>query len=115
MATAPNAVRRAHAPRRIAGLITVGLLLALGLAGCGYPPISTSAFELAKALDNLCNLKATEQLPRARRMIDERTTAGELSAQEAKWLLDIVATAERGDWETATSRARRLLVDQQRE
>lgn len=114
MATEPNAFRRAHAPSRIGGLFTLGLLLAWGLAGCGYPSISTSAFELAKALDNLCNLKATEQLPQARRMIDEQTTAGALSPRESKWLLEIVKTAEEGNWEAAAAQTRRMLVDQQR-
>lgn len=114
MAIEPNAPLRTHAFRRLGGLIALGLFLACGLAGCGYPPISTAAFELAKALDNLCNLKATEQLPQARRIIDEQTTAGALSPRESKWLLEIVKTAEEGNWEAAAAQARRMLVDQQR-
>lgn len=81
--------------------------------GCGgYPPVSTEAFELAKAISNLCNARSAEQIPRARRIIDERHDAAAITPRERQFLIEILDVAERGDWDGAESQCRRLLADQ---
>ena len=49
-------------------------LLAPLTCGCGYPRVSPEAFELAKAVDNLCNLRDATQLPRAREIVKETSS-----------------------------------------
>lgn len=81
-------------------------------SGCGYPRVSPEAFELAKAVDNLCNLRDATQLPRAREIIIERHEAGDISNQELGWLSTILDQAEAGNWEAAMQSSRKLLLSQ---
>lgn len=82
------------------------------MSGCGYPRIQFEAYELAKALNTICNLKKQEQLPQFRDMVAQKQEAGELSAEEAEILLEILKIAEAGEWERARDEVRRLLLDQ---
>lgn len=83
------------------------------VAGCGrYPPVGHAAYELAESVAGVCNGRQEAQLPAARRLIADRHAAGLITRQEETYLLDIIERAERGDWERAERRARRLLLDQ---
>jgi hypothetical protein len=84
------------------------------VAGCGYPTVSRDAFEIAKAIDNVCNLKQKEKLPTAREIVSAKAKAGAITSREEKWFLAILDTADRGDWAAAAAEARRILTDQQR-
>jgi hypothetical protein len=89
-------------------------LLCLAVGGCGYPTISTEAFELAKAVDNVCNLRDRDQLPKAQALVESSHRDGTITAGERRILEKIVAQAESGNWERAASDVRRLLAAQQR-
>ncbi|MCO6456599.1 MAG: hypothetical protein J5I93_14975 [Pirellulaceae bacterium] len=99
---------------RTCALSSCLLLSAIALlAGCGrYPPVGSSAYELAESVAGVCNGRREAQLPAARQMIDNRQAAGLITSREASFLLEIIEQAERGDWERAERRARRLLLDQ---
>lgn len=84
----------------------------LAISGCGYPRIEFEAYELAKALNTICNLKKPEQLSLFRDVVEQKQAAGELSADEAEILLGILQIAEAGEWERARDEVRRLLLDQ---
>lgn len=97
------------------GLALLALtLVALTLvAGCGrYPPVGHAAYELAESVAGVCNGRQATQLPAARQLIADRQAAGLITRQEEGYLLDIIQQAERGEWERAERRARRLLLDQ---
>ena len=101
---ASTACRREH---------LVGMVLALVLTGCGgYPEVSPAAFELAKAVNSLCNARNAEQIPAAHAIITEKHTAGEITDEEQEMLNDILDLAAGGQWERAERNARRLLADQ---
>lgn len=97
--------------RRYLLCVVAGLLVLAG--GCGgYPEVSPAAFELAKAVVAVCNTRQPEQLDKARRIIQMRHEAGDISQREERYLGEILELAEAGRWERAETRARRLLRDQ---
>jgi hypothetical protein len=100
-------------PRRIsAAMLTTVALLWMPLAGCGYPRIDREAFELAKAVSNLCNRRDADRLPMARAQIDAACERGDISDAEHRYLIQIVVLAEQGRWERAERQSLRLLSDQ---
>ncbi|MCA9205662.1 MAG: hypothetical protein R3C99_00350 [Pirellulaceae bacterium] len=98
---------------RLVGLVlaTSGLLI---FAGCGYPKVSPAAFELSKAVDNLCNLRSSEQIAKARQLVREKSGSGEITDSEEQILTNILDMAEAGQWERAEQETRELLSDQTR-
>ena len=90
-----------------------GMLLVL-LVGCGgYPEVSPQALELAKAVDNLCNLQDASQIDQAREIVLNEHGAGAITEAEHSYLLNILDMAASGDWDAAQQESRRLLEDQQ--
>lgn len=88
--------------------------IAVVISGCHrYPEISPQAFELAKAVDNLCNLKNASQVPLARQKVDAELQAGNITEREHGWLMSLLETADAGAWEQASTEARKLLASQQ--
>lgn len=84
-------------------------------SGCGgYPPVSPEAYELAKLLDNACNVRQADQLPVFRKMVIDTHAAGDIDGKERTWLLSIADTAAAGEWDQAAAEIRRLLLDQNR-
>ncbi|MCL4203816.1 MAG: hypothetical protein KJ000_15045 [Pirellulaceae bacterium] len=94
-------------------LLCLGLLC-LAIGGCGHPRIGAEAFELAKAVDNVCNLRDRDQLPKAQALVETAHRDGTINAGERRILEKIVAQAESGDWERASDDVRKLLIAQQR-
>lgn len=78
----------------------------------GYGELSPKAYAYAKALYSICNLKDEKRLPKVESMIAESLKKGEISERERDWLQDVIDRARDGDWETALSRARRMMEDQ---
>lgn len=116
---APHGVNLSMAPRfDVSGkvrLIVIGWLagiLVTGISGCGYPKIGAPAYELARTLCTVCNLRQADQLAALEKLIAERETAHEITARESQFLERIVATANQGNWNQAEMEARRLLRDQ---
>lgn len=94
-------------------MLTSCVGLVIFAAGCrDYPAISHEAYELARGIDNICNLKDASQLPRVRSILQDRRQAGEISEHEHGWLVRLVDLAERGEWDAASTQARRMLVSQ---
>lgn len=92
----------------------LGSVLAVGFSGCHrYPEISPQAFELAKAVDNLCNLKNADQVPTARQKVDAELQAGHITEREHGWLMSLLDDAAAERWEQASTEARKLLASQQ--
>lgn len=94
-------------------MLSLCLSLLVLAAGCrDYPAISREAYELARGIDNVCNLKDASQLPRVRRILQERQQAGDITEREHDWLTKFVDLAERGEWDAASTQARRMLASQ---
>jgi hypothetical protein len=91
-----------------------GLLLALfaAIVGCGYGELSPRTYDYAKALYSICNRRDERRLDEFATLVGEDLRRGEISAQEADWLNDVVAQARGGHWEEANAAARQLLEDQ---
>jgi len=90
------------------------VMACLGWAGCQrYPEMSPRAFEIAKAIDNLCNLKNTDQIPNARQKVNTDLQSGLITDREHGWLMSVLDDAEAGNWEQASATARQLLTSQQ--
>lgn len=89
--------------------ITLILIL---LPGCGYPDVSGKTYEISKALYSACNRQSDEQLTKIESVISNAIESEEISAQESKWLNQIIKTARDGDWEAATAESRKLMEDQ---
>ncbi|MCA8982955.1 MAG: hypothetical protein R3C12_25705 [Planctomycetaceae bacterium] len=87
-------------------------LLAGLLLGCGYGAVSERTYEVAQALCNISNRQQAEKLPQVRKLIEESLEQQLLSQREADWLNEIVEDANRGNWEVAERKSRRMLQDQ---
>lgn len=90
----------------------VGVLSLALLAGCGYPTVSPTTYELSKALYSACNRRDETHLDRVAELVATHLESGEISEREAGWLNGAVATARDGDWKTAAATARQIMVDQ---
>lgn len=88
------------------------LFTLLYLPGCGYPEVSPKAYELAKALYSVSNLKREEGLNKIETLIDESLQTGEISEREAGFLTEIVEQCRSGEWDTAQRESRKLMEDQ---
>ena len=95
------------------GVCRSALLLALLVAGCSRGPVlSPEAYELAKAVDTLFNLREEPQLAKAREIIAGKRAAGTISEREQQLLTDLIEVAAGGNWDGAAQQCRRLLLDQ---
>ncbi|MDA7503376.1 hypothetical protein OAF42_04700 [Planctomicrobium sp.] len=90
-------------------MITLILIL---LPGCGYPEVSEKTYEITKALYSACNRQSDVQLAKIELIISNAREANEISAKEAKWLDQILMSAQEGGWESATAESRKLMEDQ---
>ena len=86
--------------------------LGLFVSGCGYGEVSPKAYEIAKALWSICERKDAERLDKVSELIAESEKAGEVTAEEAGWLRDIVEDGRDGDWDDAVEAAREMMSDQ---
>ena len=102
-------VRLRTASRRF---LLLGLLNLLFVVGCSYGEISGQAYEYAKALYSISNRQDSNRIAVIADRIREDTTAGQLTEQEANWLLAIVEDARQEDWQAAGRAARRMMEDQ---
>lgn len=93
-------------------LATIAAIALLTLNGCGYGPISSTGYEYAQALYSLSNRQSADRVDTVQAQIETAAESGELSAQEAEWLLDICEQCRDDDWESAQANARRMMVDQ---
>ena len=89
-------------------LICVCMLLGCG----GYDEISPQAYEYSKALYSICNRSDQARLEQFAAQLASAEEKQELTSTEAAWLNNIVATAQSGDWPSATKEARQLMEDQ---
>jgi hypothetical protein len=93
--------------------LLVAAALCVPVAGCGgYGAVSPVTYEYAKALYSITNRKAEDKLADVEAQITAASAAGKMSADEANWLMTIVADAKSGDWETANQAARQIMEDQ---
>ncbi len=97
--------------QRFAALIVLAVAT-WPLGGCGYPEVSPRAYEISQALYSVCNQKSAERLPVVEELIEKSLADGSLAEREGKWLNEIVAAGENGDWESAAREARRIMADQ---
>ena len=94
-------------------LLLISLLMLI--AGCGgYGEVSQPAYDFSKALYSIANRKAADKLDPVCEQITAACTAGELTEQEAGWLLQIATEAREGQWKSAMHKARRIMEDQVR-
>ena len=93
-------------------LLMAALTFALCVAGCGYGPVSPKAYEHAKAIYTLANMKAATAIEETEAAITADADAGLLSAQEAEWLADLCNDCRQGDWKNAQSAARKMMDEQ---
>ncbi|MCA9087164.1 MAG: hypothetical protein KDA90_00865 [Planctomycetaceae bacterium] len=97
-------------------LLVTGLLAYLVFAwmpGCHkYGDVSLGTYEHAQALYSICNRRDSERLKTFVDSLDKARARNEITERERKWLLDIVATAESGDWEAAAANAGRMMREQ---
>jgi hypothetical protein len=90
--------------------LAASLLLA---AGCGgYGEVSPAAYDFATALYSISNGRAADRLDEVNTLIEAARTRGELTANEASWLIAIVSDARSGDWAAAAKQSRRMIADQ---
>lgn len=96
------------------GSLICALLLGivLTICGCGYGKVSDKAYDYARALYTVCNLKSPQRLEKVELQLQQASADQDLSEQEKKWLLDIVSLAKRNQWDAAAKSARRMISDQ---
>ncbi|QDT69796.1 hypothetical protein MalM25_27370 [Planctomycetes bacterium MalM25] len=99
-------------PQRL--LLAFGLAALMTVAGCGYGPVSPTAYEYSKALYSLSNRQAADRIDSVQAQIDQSQEAGELPPHEADWLRDICDDCRAARWEQAQAAARRMMQDQVR-
>ena len=87
-------------------------VLAVVMAGCGYPEVSPKTYEIANALYSASNRQSAEHIDKAVAITEELLAAEEISEREAGWLKAIAEQARSGDWDGAAAEARSLIADQ---
>lgn len=87
-------------------------LLLLATVACGYAKIGPAAYELTVALDQAVERQNVEQIIKARELIEQRKSDGEISERDFEYLDQIIVAAERGDWADSRKKARNILKDQ---
>jgi hypothetical protein len=95
-------------------LIVAFCSLALALvAGCGSnPTLSQPAYQQAMALFNAVSRKDEAALSRLRDLITQARVDSKISTAEANLLLAVIENAQRGNWDSATARMRKLMERQ---
>ena len=96
-------------------VVLLALLVAIiiGTQGCGsYGEVSQLTFEHAKALYGACNSRQHDRLKACAAMVSEAESSHQISATEARYLRDIIATGNAEKWEDAQAMARQLMTDQ---
>lgn len=96
----------------VSRLVLMGSLLLVTTSGCGYGEVHPQAYQYSKALYSICNRQDAARLDRIVSGVQRDLAGGQLSEQEAEWLMDIVNKAQHGDWKRASQAARRIMVDQ---
>ncbi|MEO0529391.1 MAG: hypothetical protein AAF266_02315 [Planctomycetota bacterium] len=84
----------------------------VALVGCGYGKVSPQAYEHAKAIYTLANMKAAAAIDETEAAITADAKAGLITEEEAGWLTDLCDECRAGDWESAQSSARRMMDEQ---
>lgn len=81
---------------------SVILLLVVSLcSGCGQPKITPSNLRLTMALRTAVSAQNKDWLARCREQVEERKTAGTLSAEEYDRFQEIITQADDGAWQAA--------------
>ena len=93
-------------------LLSALLLPITTFVGCGYPEVSPTTYEYAKALVSITIRRASDQLQPIRAKVDSSLEQGDISDQEHKWLIEIIDAAASGTWADAAKSARRIMEDQ---
>lgn len=88
------------------------LCCCLPLAGCGYDEVGPHAYQLTISLDQALELKRTDQLQTAGKLLDEALAAGDITEREHDYLSAIVAQGLAGNWSEGRRECRKLLADQ---
>lgn len=98
-------------PAIIASLL---IIIGVGWYFFGYPKpkLSPSGYDHALALFSVCNRHDAIKLQQIEQLINDNLVAGTLQLNDANWLRKIIGHADRGDWELASTRLRRLLSQQ---
>ncbi len=107
-----------NSPRNFILVILVAVIVVGGIAWWltrpNYGEISEKGYDFAMALFSACNGKSIAKVEKIVGMIERSTTAGELSEQEAAWLMGIVRQALEGNWGSANAAIRVLMEEQAR-
>ncbi len=77
----------------------------------GYGEVSPQAYQFSKAVYSACLNQNDEHLDKIANLMGGDEGA-ELSDTERRWLADMIARAESGDWKSAARKARRMMEDQ---
>lgn len=93
-------------------LVLTGSLLLTMTSGCGDGEVRLQAYQYSKALYSICNRQDVARLDQIVSGVERDLASGQLSEQEAEWLMAIVNQAQHADWERASQTARSSLEDQ---
>ncbi|MEO1497258.1 MAG: hypothetical protein AAFV43_08925 [Planctomycetota bacterium] len=104
--------KRGGWPHLAQGHLTPCLLLSLVIGCGGYGVVSPAAYEHAKSLYTLANMRATDSLPAVEQGVSADAESGAVSAKEAAWLRAIVDDCRAGRWKEAQAAARQIMDDQ---
>lgn len=98
---------------KILGAVVLCSLVAfLSLRSSGYGEVSDKTYEIATAMYSVCNRQDAAKLASIDQLVQSVTADNSITFEEATMLREILAFAQAGDWQTATSEARRLMDDQ---
>ena len=87
--------------------------IALVTAGCGrYPHFSQRAYDISASLYNVCSQQRADKLGDLNQIVEDSLSDGQITADEAGWLSDVIAQAEAGDWQAARLESRTIMEDQ---
>ena len=102
-------------------LTTIGValgVLAIAVAtflwlGRGYGTVSPDAYQVAQALYSSCLAKSEVRLEAVEATIDGASDEPlEITEKEQRWLMEIIADAKAGSWQSAAADARQMMEDQ---
>ena len=98
--------------------ITLLVLSAIAVAmtfwlGRGYGTVSPDAYRIAQALYSSCLAKSEARLEAVEAAFNDSSEQPlEITEKEQRWLMEIIADAKAGNWQSAAADARQMMEDQ---
>lgn len=95
----------------VIAFLAMGIILVWGFSD-RYGPISKNAYQLATATYGACMAKSPDRIERVDALLNDESFIAGMSKKEIGWFRDILADANRQNWDDAAKQAKLMIEEQ---